>query len=377
MPFHTVYVHALVRDKAGKKMSKSLGNVIDPLDLIEEFGADAVRMTLTSMAAMGRDIRLDVNRVAGYRNFATKLWNAVRFAEMNGVYGPDARHTKAIPEPYPSQPLNRWIIGETARVAAVVDDALAAYRFNDAASALYGHVWGVICDWYVEFSKPLLADGHAAQAETRATMAWAIDQCLVMLHPIMPFVTEELWGQIATRDKPLIHADWPDLSPDLADAAADAEIGWVIKAIEGVRSVRAEMNVPAGAKIEMVLTGHDPKTAMRLLRNADLIARLARLSECAVADHAPEGSVTVPMEDCTINLPLAGVIDVAAERARLTKARAKADKEASGIAKKLSNEAFLAKAPDAVVEEQRERLSAAEAEAAKLSAALERLAALG
>ncbi|MEL6476943.1 MAG: valine--tRNA ligase [Pseudomonadota bacterium] len=373
VPFRDVYVHALVRDKHGKKMSKSLGNVIDPLELIDEYGADAVRFTLASMAAMGRDIKLDTGRVAGYRNFSTKLWNAARFAEMNGCYA--APPPSGAPEA--SRMINKWIIGETVRVAAQVDEALAGYRFNDAAGTLYAHIWGTFCDWYVELSKPLLqGEDGAAKAETQAVMAWALDRCLVLLHPIMPFVTESLWGGLATREKRLIHADWPDLNADLIDPAADAEIGWVVKAIEGIRSVRAEMGVPPSAKIEMVLTGHTPAVAMRLLRNAELIQRLARLSECAVAEHAPEGSVTVPMEDCTINLPLAGVIDVAAERARLTKARDKAAKEVKSLQGKLSNQGFLAKAPEDVVEEQRERLAVAEAECEKLEAALTRLAAL-
>ncbi|MEM7508541.1 MAG: valine--tRNA ligase, partial [Pseudomonadota bacterium] len=374
VPFKDVYVHALVRDKHGKKMSKSLGNVIDPLELIDEYGADAVRFTLASMAAMGRDIKLDTGRVAGYRNFGTKLWNAARFAEMNGCY--ETAPPATVPQP--SRMINKWIIGETARVAASVDETLAAYRFNDAAGALYAHIWGTFCDWYVELSKPLLqGDDAEAKAETQAVMAWALDQCLTLLHPLMPFVTEELWGALATRAKPLIHAEWPDLSAVAPDATAEAEIGWVIAAVEGIRSVRAEMNVPASAKIEMVLTGHNAPTAMKLLRNAPLIQRLARLSECAVAEDAPEGSVTVPMEDCTINLPLAGVIDVAAEKARLTKARDKVAKEVKGLEGKLLNQGFLAKAPEHVVEEQRERLTAAEAELDKLNAALARLAGLG
>ncbi|MEM8699966.1 MAG: class I tRNA ligase family protein, partial [Pseudomonadota bacterium] len=373
VPFKDVYVHALVRDKHGKKMSKSLGNVIDPLELIDEYGADAVRFTLTSMAAMGRDIKLDTGRVAGYRNFSTKLWNAARFAEMNGCY--EAPPPAELPPA--TRMINKWIIGETARVSAQVDEALAGYRFNDAAGALYAHIWGTFCDWYVELSKPLLqgADG-AAKDETRAVMAWALDRCLVLLHPIMPFVTESLWGSLAARERRLIHADWPELSEDLIDKAADAEIGWVVRAIEGIRSVRAEMGVPPGAKIEMILTGHTAEVAMRLLRNAELIQRLARLSQCAVADTAPEGSVTLPMEDCTINLPLAGVIDVAAEQARLTKARDKVAKEMKGLQGKLQNPGFLAKAPEEVVEEQRERLAAADAEREKLEAALSRLAAL-
>jgi len=343
-------------------------------------------MTLTSMAAMGRDIKLAVSRVEGYRNFGTKLWNAARFAEMNGCYAPDAgadeSTTQDLPESYgmptAKSMVNRWIIGETARVAAATDEALAAFRFNDAANGLYQHVWGVFCDWYVELSKPFLqGENKALRLETQRTMSWALDQCLILLHPIMPFITEEIWDQITPRETLLVHAPWPQLSLDLADATADAEIGWVIRVIEGIRSVRAEMNVPAGAKLEMVMTGHNAAVGMRLLRNAELIQRLARLSECAVAEHAPEGSVTVALEDCAINLVLAGVIDVAAETARLEKATAKLEKEIGGLTAKLANEKFLAKAPEAVVEEQRERLAAAEAEHAKLAVARARLTGLG
>jgi valyl-tRNA synthetase len=228
-PFDTVYVHALVRDEHGKKMSKSLGNVIDPLEIIDQYGADALRFTLTSMAAMGRDIKLSVSRVEGYRNFATKLWNAARFAEMNGCFRHYQTTTKPLPDHYPVHTVNKWIVGETARIAAATDAALESYRFNDAANGLYAHVWGVLCDWYVELSKPLLqGEDEAARDETRTTMAWALDQCLKLLHPIMPFVTEELWNQTADREKMLIQTPWPTLPLDLADPAADAEMGWVI-----------------------------------------------------------------------------------------------------------------------------------------------------
>jgi valyl-tRNA synthetase len=367
-PFDDVYVHALVRDEQGKKMSKSLGNVIDPLEIIDQYGADALRFTLTSMAAMGRDIKLSVNRVEGYRNFGTKLWNAARFAEMNECAPVADFDPRGV-----GQTVNKWIVGETARIAAATDAALAGYRFNDAANGLYAHIWGVFCDWYVELSKPLLqGDDDAARDETRATTAWALDQCLKLLHPIMPYVTEELWGQIAKRDKMLIHADWPDLPLDLADPAADAEMGWVIKVIEGVRSVRAEMNVPGGARIPMVLTGAEA-VAGPLARNGALIQRLARLSEIALADQAPKGAITLAMEDCAINLPLAGVIDVAAEQARLDKALAKLAKEIGGLEGKLGNEKFLANAPEEVVAEQRERLAGAQAERERLIAARNRL----
>ncbi|MEL7346945.1 MAG: class I tRNA ligase family protein, partial [Pseudomonadota bacterium] len=373
VPFHTVYINSIVRDEHGKKMSKSLGNIIDPLELIDEYGADAVRFTLTSMAAMGRDIPLATDRIKGYRNFGTKLWNAARFCEMN-----ECRPVADFDPASPTRPVNRWIVGETVRMVAAVDEALEAYRFNDAAAALYDHIWKTFCDWYVELAKPLLqGDDGAAKTETRATAAWALDRIIVALHPIMPFITEELWAEIGTqiggRATMCVHADWPVLDSGLIDPAAEEEIGWMIKLIEGVRSVRAEMNVPAGAQIELLMTGHSPATAMRLLRNADLIQRLARLKEVAVAEEAPAGCVTFAMEDCAINLPLAGVIDVAAETGRLDREIGKLDKEMGGLSAKLSNEKFLAKAPEAVVAEQRDRLATAEAERTRLMAAKERL----
>ncbi|HUF87972.1 MAG TPA: valine--tRNA ligase [Thermohalobaculum sp.] len=372
IPFHEVYVHALVRDAHGKKMSKSLGNVIDPLELIEDYGADALRFTLASMAAMGRDIKLAVSRVEGYRNFATKIWNAARFAELN-----ECRPVAGFDPARVEQTLNRWIVGETARVAAATHAALGTYRFNDAANGLYAHVWGVFCDWYVEFSKPLLlGDDPTARDETRATMAWALDQCLKLLHPFMPFVTEELWGQIAARPAMLVHADWPQLAGTLADPAADAEIGWLVKAIENIRSVRAEMNVPAGTQVTLVVTGADAAVRARLERNGALIGRLARLSGIAFAEEPPKGAVTVALEDCALSLPLAGVIDVAAEQARLDKALGKLEREIGGLGAKLANEKFLANAPPEVVEEQRERLAGAEAERDRLEAARARLSEL-
>ncbi len=374
VPFHTVYVHALVRDEKGKKMSKSLGNVLDPLELIDEYGADAVRFTLTAMAAMGRDLKLSTQRIAGYRNFGTKLWNAARFAEMN-----ECRPSADFDPKSASQTVNKWIIGETARVREAVDDALAQYRFNDAANALYAHVWGKVCDWYVEFAKPLFqGEDEAAKAETRATLAWAIDQCLILLHPFMPYITEQLWGDIAERPKMLVHADWPEYSmADLVDTAADREMNWVINLIEQVRSVRASMRVPAGAWIDMVQLELDDAGTQALARNMAMVKRLARIENVTTADAAPKGAVTIAVEGGTFCLPLADVIDVAAERARLEKALAKLEKEASGLRKKLGNEKFLANAPQEVVETQRERLSALDEEMATLRAAQERIAALG
>jgi valyl-tRNA synthetase len=374
-PFHTVYVHALVRDEKGKKMSKSLGNVLDPLELIDEFGADAVRFTLTAMAAMGRDLKLSTSRVAGYRNFGTKIWNAARFAEMNGVFEAYEKGRR----PRPEATLNKWIVGETAKVREEVDAALSAYRFNDAANALYAFVWGRFCDWYVEFSKPLLSGEDAdVQAETRQTMGWVLDQCLIMLHPIMPFITEEIWQLMGARDKPLIHADWPEYTAaELVDADADREMNWVIGLIEEIRSVRAQMHVPAGLHIPMLQVELDEAGRRAWARNEALIRRLARIEGLTEAAEVPRGAVTIPVEGGLFALPLSGIIDVAAEKARLEKTLAKLEKEMAGLSGRLSNPKFLESAPEEVVAETREQLAARQEEADKLRAARDRLAALG
>ncbi|MEL6582902.1 MAG: valine--tRNA ligase [Pseudomonadota bacterium] len=370
-PFDTVYVHALVRDEKGRKMSKSIGNVIDPLNLIDKYGADAVRFTMAAMAAMGRDLKLSEKRVEGYRNFGTKLWNASRFAEMNGAVGGTAE------VPTATATVNKWIIGETARLREAHDDALAQYRFNDAAVALYTHIWNVFCDWYVEFTKPLLAEGAPEREETQKVMAWALDQCLVMAHPVMPFITEQLWGDLGERAKMLVHADWPEFGAEVADPAADAEMSWVISLIEGIRSLRSEMGLSPSAKLTLALTGASEEAKARLERNRVLIERLARLEPVEFADSAPEGSVTLPIEGAEACLPLKGLVDVAAESARLKKASAKLEKEIGGLTSKLSNEKFLAKAPEDVVAEQRERLETAKDELAKLQQAAARVASLG
>jgi valyl-tRNA synthetase len=375
VPFRTVYVHALVRDEKGKKMSKSLGNVLDPIDLIDEFGADAVRFTLASMAAMGRDLKLSKDRIAGYRNFGTKIWNAFRFAEMNGVF--EGRTPTATP-PAPHATVNRWIIGETGRARETVDAALAAYRFNDAANGLYAFVWGRVCDWYIELAKPLLTgDDTAARDETQATMAWVLDQCLVMLHPFMPFITEDLWGQTGARAKLLVHADWPAYGADIADPEADREMGWVIGLIEEIRSARAQMHVPVGLHLPLVRIESDPAARAAWDRNAGLIQRLARIEGLTDATAVPKGAVTVPAEGALFALPLAGVIDIAAEQARLAKSLEKLDKELAGLNARLSNPKFAESAPEDVVEETREAAAARSEEAAKLRAALVRLAEMG
>ncbi len=378
-PFDTVYVHALVRDEKGKKMSKSLGNVLDPLDLVDEFGADAVRFTLTSMAAMGRDLRLSTSRIAGYRNFGTKLWNAFRFAEMNDVFHAHEIHMVSASFPHSRNPVNRWIIGETAKVREEVDQALAAYRFNDAANALYAFVWGRVCDWYIELAKPLFgSEDDEIIAETRATMAWVLDQCLILLHPIMPFITEELWDQTAKRDKMLVHADWPTYqAADLVDDKADAELNWVIQIIESVRSVRGEMNVPASLKVPLLQVELDAAGQAAWDANAALIQRLARIESVTVTTDVPKGAATITVPGGTFALPLADIIDVGAEKARLEKALQKTEKELSGLAGRLKNPKFVESAPEDVVEETRALAAEKEAEIQRLEAALARLADIG
>ncbi|MDO9525640.1 MAG: valine--tRNA ligase [Gemmobacter sp.] len=368
VPFHQVYLHGLVRDAKGKKMSKSLGNVVDPLDIIDEFGADALRFTNAAMASLGGVLKLDMQRITGYRNFGTKLWNATRFAEMNGVW---EGHTTQTHPPQPQAMVNRWIIGETARVRIEVDDALAAYRFNDAANALYAFVWGKVCDWYVEFAKPLLTGDDAA--ETRATMAWVLDQCMILLHPIMPFITEELWSLTGQRPKMLVHQDWPTIGAELVDDEAMREMRWVIALIDDIRSARAQMGVPVGLYLPIIVTALDDRGRLAWARNEALIKRLARIGDLTEGT-APKGAITLPVDGGGFALPLAGVIDVAGEKARLEKALAKLDKDMGGLRGRLSNPKFVASAAEDVVEETRDTLARQEEDAAKLRIALARLA---
>ena len=373
IPFHTVYLHQLVRDEKGQKMSKTKGNVIDPLDIVDEFGADALRFTMAQMAALGGVLKLSKDRIKGYRNFGTKLWNACRFAEMNGCW--DGHATQATP-PQASATVNRWIIGETARVRETVDQALAEYRFNDAANALYAFVWGRVCDWYVEFAKPLLAEDAPERTETQQVMAWVLDQCMIFLHPIMPYITEELWGQTGTRPKMLVHADWPSYGADLADPAADREMGWVIGLIEEVRSVRAQMHVPAGAYVPLLVTGLGEDNRAAWARNEVLAKRLARIESLDAVEGFPKGTATIAMEGATFGLPLAGIIDVAEEKARLEKTLAKLAKELGGLRGRLKNPKFVESAPEEVVIETRELVAQKEDEEARIKAAVARLAEL-
>jgi valyl-tRNA synthetase len=371
-PFHTVYMHALVRDEKGQKMSKTKGNVIDPLKLVDEYGADATRFTLAAMAAQGRDLKLAISRVEGYRNFVTKLWNAARFLEMN-----ECRRVEGYDPKANTLPLNRWIVGATTRALATVRTGIEDYKFNEAANTAYDFVWGTFCDWYVEFAKPVfMGEDEASKAETRATAAWALDQILVMLHPMMPFVTEELWAETGkfgpARESMLITTEWPDLS-GLEDAAADAELAWLIDVISNIRSVRAEMNVPASAKLQLVVTGAGEETLRRLVAGTSLISRLARLEEISPQNEVPGESAQFVVGDATFALPLAGVIDIAAEKVRLEKEVGKLDGEITQVDKKLGNEQFVSKAPEEVIEEQKSRREAAAERRTRILEALKRL----
>ena len=369
VPFHEVYIHALVRDERGHKMSKSKGNVIDPLAVIDEYGADALRFTLAAMAAQGRDIKLSAQRVEGYRNFATKLWNAARFAEINGCArdpGFDPRNSKQV--------LNRWIAHETVNATRQVTAAIEAYKFNAAAGAIYRFVWNIYCDWYLELIKPVLTgpDG-AANDETRAATTWALDQILKLLHPFMPFVTEELWRVTgADRAAVLALSSWPQ-HDGLDDAAAEAEIGWVIDLVTAIRAVRVEMNIPPGASLPLVLAGVSPETAERARRWSEFVQRLARVGEISFAPTPPPGAVQLVVRGEVTALPLKGVIDLTAERARLAKEMAKCDSDIARVEAKLGNPNFVARAPEEVVEEEKEKREEAQMRKAKIAEALQRL----
>ena len=372
IPFRDVYIHALVRDEKGAKMSKSKGNVIDPLGLIDAYGADALRFTLAAMAAQGRDIKLATSRVEGYRNFATKIWNAARFAEINGCVRVAGFNPKAV-----DATLNRWIIGETAEALADVTEAILAYRFNDAANAAYRFVWNIFCDWYVELSKPVLqgADG-ALKDETRATTAFVIDEIAKLLHPFMPFLTEELWtikGEVGPpRQAILALSEWSSLG-DLEVSEAEAEIGWIVDLVSEIRSVRSEMNVPAASQVPLVLVGAAAEVKKHAIRWDETIRRLARLSDVVFATEPPPNSAQMIVRGTLAAMPLQGIIDFDAERARLNKEIGKEEREITKIDAKLGNADFLARAPEDVIEENRDRRVEAHTRIAQIRAALGRL----
>ncbi|WP_343562699.1 valine--tRNA ligase [Kiloniella sp. b19] len=372
IPFKTVYIHALVRDENGQKMSKSKGNVIDPLEIIEEYSCDALRFTLAAMAAQGRDIKLATSRVEGYRNFGTKLWNAARYCEMNG-----AEFDRAFDPLSCNLKVNKWIVGKVAKATQEIETALEGYRFNDAANAVYRFVWNDFCDWYLEFSKPILGSEDAgAIEETRKTIAWVLMQILHLLHPFMPYITEELWENFGGKDAGLlISSGWPTFTDAHIDAQADADMDWVIRLISDVRAVRAEMNTPPSVKAPLYLSDGNDEIRRRMSENTDLISRLARLSSLEeLSGEMPKGAIQVVVEETTFVMPLGDLIDVGQEKARLNKEMEKTLVEIEKINKKLANESFVSKAPEHVVKEQHDRKADFEGTKAKLEEALARLA---
>ncbi|MFQ5955800.1 MAG: valine--tRNA ligase, partial [Kiloniellales bacterium] len=380
VPFHTVYIHALVRDERGQKMSKSRGNILDPLELIDRYGGDALRFTLTAMAAQGRDLKLSESRIAGYRNFITKLWNAARLCEMNGCR-PDPGFDPA----KVGLTVNRWIVDEVAEAGRAVEAAFEAYRFNEAANTLYQFVWGTFCDWYLEFAKPFLGgEREDWKQETRAAAAWALDQVLMLLHPIAPFVTEELWGRLAPeRADRLIEAPWPTYRRRRRHPGASNEMNWVVRLVSEIRSARAELNVPPAARVTLLHQPLDAKRRRWLLGDgtkseghASQIKALARLERIAALEgEAPSGSAQLVVGGATFVLPLADVVDIAKERTRLQKRLDRVEADRAKLDRKLADRQFLDRAPEEVVEEQQERRQEYAATESKLRAALERIAA--
>ena len=372
VPFRDVYIHGLVRDEKGRKMSKSIGNVIDPLGLIDQYGADALRFTMAALTTQGRDVKLTTARVEGYRNFATKLWNAARFAEMNECVRQKGFDPKGV-----KQTVNRWIAGETERAVNAVTAAIEGYKFNEAASAAYEFTWGTFCDWYLELTKPILSgDDHAATAETRATTAWVLDQILKMLHPFMPFITEELWSRMVEvgvqRETMLCLSHWPHFE-GLQNEGADAEIGWLVQLISEVRSVRSEMNVPAGAKIALTLIGASKETRARVAHHHDTIQRMARTEDIGFGTAAPKGSAQIVVGEATVCLPLEGVIDMRAEKTRLEKEIAGVASDLGKMDAKLQNPSFMSRAKPEAIEETLERKAELAQAMGKLQAAVKRL----
>ena len=372
VPFKKVYIHALVRDANGQKMSKSKGNVIDPLDLIEKYGADSLRFTLTAMAAQGRDVRLSEDRVAGYRNFATKLWNATRFCEMNDCLPQDDFDPASV-----GNPINQWIINSVIQCKEDIDAALEGYRFNDAANAIYQFVWGSFCDWYLEFTKPLLAsDDEALKNEVRGTTGWVLDQILILLNPFMPYITEELYASISKRPdgQRLLNHDWPEYSADLKSDGATQQIEWVVKIISEIRSVRADMNVPAKAEVDLMVLQANDMVKYGFDTYGDVMKKMGRLSNVEYTDEAPKGAIQIVIDQMTtLALPIAELIDLDQERERLKKEISKLEDNIKKISQQLENKNFVANAPEEIIEEKKEIVSNDEQKREKLSKALEQL----
>ena len=370
IPFKHVYIHALVLDAKGQKMSKSKGNAMDPLELIDQYGADALRFTMARMAGMGRNIRLSEQAVEGNRNFGTKLWNAARFCQMNECTSWDGTLDPAALK----HPVNQWITSEVAAAFAETTGALEAYRFDDAAGAAYKFVWNTFCDWYLELIKPLLnSQDDEAKAETRATCGWVLDQILKLLHPFMPFITEELWEALSEHGPKragfLMMEDWPTFDASYAAPEATEEMNWAIGLITEIRSTRSDLGVPAGAKVPMALVDADKLYRVRLERHGEVIARLARLETARAEAETPAGAISTVFGESTVALKIADLIDVAEAKARLEKEIKALEKDVTGLEKKLGNPNFVERAPAEVVEENRERLAEAKIRTGKLTAA--------
>lgn len=375
VPFRKVYIHALVRDAKGQKMSKSKGNVIDPLEIVEKYGADALRFCMAAMAAQGRDVKLSEERIEGYRNFATKLWNATRYCEMNGC-NPNFEFT---PD-QATETVNKWIIGELLNTKKGIEQHLEDYRFNDAANEIYQFVWGTFCDWYLEFTKPLLGEGNTnnqLKQETRDTIGWVLDQILILLNPFMPFITEELYESIAVRpkDQLLMGQKWPDYASDLYQAESEVEIEWLIKTITEIRSVRSDMNVPAAAKVRMLVKDASFITVEYLKKYDEILRRMARLESVEVSNDVPKGSIQTIVGEATLVLPIAEIIDLDKERQRLNKEIGKLAANIEKIDQKLADEKFVANAPPEIIAEQKSRRAESEAMLNKFSTALQQLSA--
>jgi len=363
VPFRKLYLHGLVRAADGAKMSKSKGNTVDPLGLIDTYGADALRFFMAAMESQGRDIKMDEKRVEGYRNFATKLWNAARFAQGNGIGG-----SSTLEPPVATHAVNQWIIAECVATVQAVDLALAELRFDAAANAIYQFGWSRFCDWYLELIKGQVDD------ETRAVAGWTLDQILALLHPFMPFITEELWHGLAARDHDLIVGRWPQPDARSLDPEASREIDWLIRLVSEIRAARTELNVPPGARLPLHVRDAGEGTNARLTRQAAALARLARVDLVAADAQEPSGGAAqVVVDEATFVLPLAGVIDLEAERARLTKAIAAAEKERDALAGRLGNASFVERAKPEAVEKAKADHADKAAEAARLQAALGRL----
>jgi valyl-tRNA synthetase len=371
VPFRSVVIHGLVRDERGQKMSKSKGNIIDPLLLIDEYGADALRFAVCQLTGPGRDIKLGAARVSEARSFITKLWNAARFCEMNGV-APDAAFDPA----QAHTPLCRWLLDAANAATGEATEALEAFRFDEYAGACYRFTWNVFCDWFVELAKPVLMgpDGPEKQ-EVRATAAHVLGVILRLLHPAAPFVTEALWDAFGYGEAlSLVRAPWPEPYGVPAAAAAREEIGWLIRFITAVRTVRAEMNVPPSVKCPVYLREASAQTLARAAAWVEAVGRLARASAVEAApDPVPKGSAQIVLDEATVILPLADLIDLGAERIRLERERARAADEVEKVVRKLQNADFVARAKPDIVEENRERERTARLEVARLEAALARI----